>query len=964
MQPPPAPAEPPPVNDRRAVRHPLSLRIAGGVVCGALALALNSIPAPMLSPESPKFAFGGALVLFAFWQLGAVAGLVAAALGYAIGSMGREVMFAMIVLYAVEGFVVSRLAARTRSLVVADVLFWLTGGALLDVLLYRSWMGIGGAFVLILLLKQLLNGVMNTVIADGMARMRTVRRLLGTSGPAPQVFSDVLFDRTVPLVMVPVTIIVLLLARASFAAQYNRVAAQLRESAASAESGAELFLQSRIASLEAFARALPGDTRSSRVTDARAALRAFHAVHPEFYNIFIADAAGRVVATSPELLTDGSSALGLDIGARPYFSAARTSRKVVVGELVLGQLHVRRAYVEPILPIAVPLMATRGAFDGVVMGALDVAALRAILGARAGSEFGTVQLLDRASRVVASTDPAMPVGTQRASELPGLFAGESPYPTAVAPRGRETFTDRLRIDPRLVVSQVLSAFPFAVLVDAPLSLIFRAMSTTSLALILMMLVALLAVYAVARWLGVQLAAPLTAIGAVAQDIAEGESVPRGVLADFESSPVREIRSMATQLSVMDSALRERRDADATRVQQSERMYRETLEQLAQAQKMEGIGRLAGGIAHDFNNLLTPILGYTDLAISTVPEGSPARRDLALVRTAAGRAKEVVAQLLAFGRAQVLDVNRIDLADTVVEFEPLLRRTLRETIDLSVTAEPGIVVEADRAKVQQVLMNLVINAVDAMPNEGRVEVRVTLEEVTDTAVPGPEPLVPGMYGVIIVTDTGVGMDDETRLRAFDPFFTTKPRGKGTGLGLSVAYGIARQHRGTIRVHSSPGGGTRMHVLLPLAPPQTLPKGEPPVLPDVSVGPGPSASAGATLMVVEDESAVRELVRAALSRAGYRILAARDGEEALTRAAAHEGRIDLLLTDVVMPGLNGPELARQFRRVRPEARVLFMSGYAADHIADEGMLSGDADLLAKPFAPDELVARVRTALDRSG
>jgi signal transduction histidine kinase/CheY-like chemotaxis protein len=551
---------------------------------------------------------------------------------------------------------------------------------------------------------------------------------------------------------------------------------------------------------------------------------------------------------------------------------------------------------------------------------------------------------------------------QRAGELPNLFAGESQSPMAVAPRDRQTFADRLGIDPRIVVTQSLSAFPFAVLVDAPLSLIFRAISTASLALILLMLVALLAVYAVARSLGAQLAAPLSAIGAVAQDIAGGENVPRGVLADFESSPVSEIRSMATQLGVMDRALRERRDADATRVQQSERKYRETLEQLAQAQKMEGIGRLAGGIAHDFNNLLTPILGYTDLAISTVPEGSPTRRDLALVRTAAGRAKEVVAQLLAFGRAQVLDVNRIDLAETVAEFEPLLRRTVRESIDLSVIAEPGIVVEADQAKVQQVLMNLVINAVDAMPNEGRIEIRVGLDEVTDTGAPGPEPLVPGTYGVIIVTDTGVGMDDETRLRAFDPFFTTKPRGKGTGLGLSVAYGIARQHRGTIRVASTPGLGTSMHVLLPLARPQSLPKPEAASLPDVSTGPGPSA--GATLMVVEDESAVRELVRAALSRAGYRIIAARDGEEALTRAAAHEGRIDLLLTDVVMPGLNGPELARQFRRVRPETRVLFMSGYAADHIADEGMLSGDADLLAKPFAPDELVARVRTALDRSG
>ena len=438
-------------------------------------------------------------------------------------------------------------------------------------------------------------------------------------------------------------------------------------------------------------------------------------------------------------------------------------------------------------------------------------------------------------------------------------------------------------------------------------------------------------------------------------------MPHELLDEFGASPVQEIRTLGAQFLRMDNALRARRDSDAKAVRASETKYRETLEQLAQAQKMESIGRLAGGIAHDFNNLLTPIVGYTDLAIAGVPAESPARKDLALVRTAAGRAKEVVAQLLAFGRAQVLDTRRLDLADAVVEFEPLLRKLLSVNHELVVITEPGIEVEADRAKVQQVLMNLVLNAADAMPNGGRVEVHVSTE---DHLYPDPsdaEPLPTGRYGVISVGDLGVGMDEATRKRAFDPFFTTKPRGKGTGLGLSTAYGIARQHRGTILVESAVGVGTRMRVLLPVAEevPHLVTSALP--LPDVRLNPVVAVEDGArTLLVVEDEGAVRELVRTALTRAGYRVLAARDGEEALTRAAAHAGRIDLLLTDLVMPGVNGRELALRFRQARPDARVLFMSGFAADVVAEGGSLSGDSDMLMKPFTPDELLTRVQAAL----
>ena len=603
-----------------------------------------------------------------------------------------------------------------------------------------------------------------------------------------------------------------------------------------------------------------------------------------------------------------------------------------------------------------PLSTAGGAFDGVVLGALDAATLRAILAARTGHREGTAQLLDGAGRVVASTSPRWTPGDRRASELARVLGERASLPVTVVSRDGSSYADRLGVDPQLTVAQRVAGLPFAALVDEPLSTVHHSMMPTMLALIALMLVALLAVYAVARDAGAQLARPMQSIGTMAELAAEGQDVPREVLADWAASPVQEIRAVAAKISVADTALRERRKADASHVERSESKYRETLEQLAQAQKMEGIGRLAGGIAHDFNNLLMPILGYTDLAMSSLPTGSQARGDLELARTAAGRAKEVVAQLLAFSRSQVLDVNRVDLDQVVAEFEPLLRTTLSENITLMVIAEPGIVVEADRSKVQQVLMNLVMNAADAMPNGGRVEVRVGLDEsgASRSVRPGPagDRHLRRHHRERHGDRHGRG-DAPEGVRSV---LHHEAERKGHGLGLSTAYGIARQHRGTIVVDSAMGFGTRMRVLLPLAAPAPFqPVVVSPVAEVAPCGASAVAPSLASIMVVEDERAVREFVSTALTRAGYRVLTARRPRCAHPRGGPCGG-IDLLLTDVVMPGLSGPELARRFRMARPGARVLFMSGYAADVIAAEGALPGAADLLVKPFTPDELVARL--------
>ncbi len=940
-------------------RLSLTQRLALGVACGAAALALNEIPAPIVSSASPEFAFGGAFVLFAFHRLGVLPGIVAAVLGYSRTSGVLEVTLAAIAIYGFEAYAVSRLAARTRSLVVADVLFWLTAGPVLDVVTALWWLKLPAGYALLLLVKQLLNGVMNAVLAEVAARSPWMRVRLGLPAGQVRTWQETLFDRTVPVVMVPMTIIVLLIARASHVATLNEVTVRLRQAALAAEDAAARFLDARVATLGELQRELLGE--ASKQGRSRL-LGRFVESHPDFLNVFVTDAAGIVVAAAPERSSLGGDFLGLDMQARPYFEAARAARRPAFGPLVLGRLHVRRSSVEPVLPIAIPIISGAGRFDGVVMGALDARALGTILTTQAESEDGVLQLLDHAARVVVSTSPAWSAGEVRRLAAADAAERRSAVPVMLAPPSDQSYVAQLGASPRLTIAQGVATFPFTVLADEPLSTVYRQLIPTSAALIALMLGALLAVYAVVRTLGAQLTSPLQSIGAVAEDLADGRPVPRSILDRFGASPVQEIRTLGAQFLRMDDALRQRRDADAQAMQRSETRYRDTLEQLAQAQKMEGIGRLAGGIAHDFNNLLTPIVGYTDLAIAGVPADSPARKDLALVRTAAGRAKEVVAQLLAFGRAQVLDTRRIDLADVVAEFEPLLRKSLGVHHELHLDATSGIVVEADRAKLQQVLMNLVLNAADAMPDGGRVEVQVGTTTLTQPDPNDVEPLAPGAYGVILVGDYGVGMDDETRRRAFDPFFTTKPRGKGTGLGLSTAYGIVRQHRGSIQVESTVGKGTRVRVLLPLAEvvPHLLDSAPP--IPDVLIATSLPAEEGArTVLVVEDEGSVRELVRVTLTRAGFRVLAARDGDEALTRAAAHDARIDLLLSDVVMPGLSGPELARRLKQARPSARVLFMSGYAADVVADEGALLGDADLLAKPFTPDELVRRVREALD---
>jgi PAS domain S-box-containing protein len=380
-------------------------------------------------------------------------------------------------------------------------------------------------------------------------------------------------------------------------------------------------------------------------------------------------------------------------------------------------------------------------------------------------------------------------------------------------------------------------------------------------------------------------------------------------------------------------------------------------QLQQSRKMEAVGRLAGGIAHDFNNLLTIISGYTELALSRPHLPQEVRSDIERIENASSRAAGLVRQLLAFSRKQVLQPKILDLNQIVLNLDSLLRRLMDERIEMVTQVGDHLGrVKADPAQIEQVIMNLVVNARDAMPDGGRLVVETCNTELDAKYAVDHASVKPGRYVMLAVSDTGVGMDEQTVAHIFEPFFTTKESGRGTGLGLSTVYGIVKQSGGYIWVYSEPGKGSTFKVYLPLV--EEVSEETPAVrsLPRTQQG-------TETILLVEDEEAVRQLIQTVLTEQGYNVIAPLDPQEAQQIAAQKEGDIHLLLTDVVMPGISGRELAVKISARRPDIRVLYMSGYTDNVITSGGMLERGLAFLQKPFSPAALVQKVRDVLSHT-
>jgi PAS domain S-box-containing protein len=380
------------------------------------------------------------------------------------------------------------------------------------------------------------------------------------------------------------------------------------------------------------------------------------------------------------------------------------------------------------------------------------------------------------------------------------------------------------------------------------------------------------------------------------------------------------------------------------------------EQLRQAQKMEAIGRLAGGVAHDFNNILTVISGYSELLLRQCPDpADPRREDILLIKNASERATNLTRQLLAFSRQQNMRPQVVNLNLVITNVEKMLYRLLTAEIELTTTLAADLgQVRADPGQIDQVLMNLVVNARDAMPRGGQLTIKTKNVNLNQTHIRRHFKVPPGAYVVLTVTDTGTGIDDNTLRQIFDPFFTTKETGKGTGLGLSTVYGIVRQSDGHIIVESELDQGTTFQIYLPRL------KNPVEIVPSQEVSPQTSLRGTETILLVEDETNVRRVAHRFLQKQGYTVLEADHPQVALEICHQYQGQIDLLITDVIMPSMNGRELAEQLVSTYPHLKVLYISGYTDDVLSEQGMLATEMMLLEKPFSSEALAQKVREAL----
>jgi PAS domain S-box-containing protein len=380
------------------------------------------------------------------------------------------------------------------------------------------------------------------------------------------------------------------------------------------------------------------------------------------------------------------------------------------------------------------------------------------------------------------------------------------------------------------------------------------------------------------------------------------------------------------------------------------------EQLAQSQKMEAVGQLAGGVAHDFNNLLTVIMSYSAMLLQDLAPDDPQRADIQEIADAAARGSGLTRQLLAFSRKQVLQLRPVSVNDVVADIEKILRRLIGDDVELATTLDPAVsLISSDPGQMEQVLINLAVNARDAMPDGGRLHISTGEVTVPDDDGSDGIDVEPGVYVAIAVRDTGTGMTRDVQQHVFEPFFTTKEPGKGTGLGLPTVYGIAKQAGGTVVIESEPGEGTAVTVYFPRMDDSAVAVPEHP-------GTHAPLAGDETVLLVEDDASLRALAARALRINGYEVLMAANGAEALKVAASHPGPVDIVASDVVMPGIGGRQLIEQLVETYAGIKVLFMSGYTNDEIVRRGVLGGGTAFLQKPFTPDQLVRSIRAVLDR--
>ncbi len=1009
------------------------------------------------------FILGSVAVMLALRLFGIVPGVMVAVIAGSYTFFLWNHPYALLILAAEALFVGSMLRRGQDNLVLLDAVYWVVIGTPLIWLFYFGVLEMDAQATLLVLLKQSVNGILNTVLASLLIGHAPLARWVsGIPGRPVSSLRHTLFNIMMLLAIVPVLMTMVIDSRHEFSNIEATSVRELESVALKTEEILSFWLKNHLRAVSEVARTasrepLKPTARLQETLDNTKRL------FPDFYNMYIADASARTVAFHPQVNEKGQSTIGLDFSDRIYYREMKATGRAVISDVFEGRGGVFSA----IVTLSVPIIKEKK-FSGYVLGAVNLDHIRErLITFNQPWPFRTT-LLDRNKTVIASTrDDLKPLQTfaQGGTRRPGPPGSKVSILSFADPglppmeQWRQSFFVR-----ELPFSDDI---PWTIVVESPLAPFRDQLYRIQIGSFALILVLMLLAVAVSLVLSGALVGPLRRLAAVTSNLPSRVSVKERV--DLPESPVMEIDSLIRNFQAMVSALsgkfREIESANRT-MRQSEEKYRTLFEQskdvvfistregrfldinpagvelfgyaskdemlqmdivedlylnasdrkrlidnygqkgyvkdfevvmkkkdgepvtvlitatvehdakggialfrgtmrdvtqlkkleqqLLQAQKMEAVGQLAGGVAHDFNNILTAIVGYGNLAKMQMKADDPLCRNVENILTAAERAANLTHGLLAFSRKQIINPKPVHVNAVVREVEKLLRRLIGEDIEfLTVLTPDDPTVMADSGQLQQVLMNLATNARDAMPNGGVLTIETSLVRWEGSGADSSAPGGAGDYVLVAISDTGAGMDEKVRSRIFEPFFTTKEVGRGTGLGLAIVYGIVAQHEGFIEVSSAPGTGTTFHVYLPVIQADSV---------ETAADKVKAVRGGSeTVLVAEDDPAVRELITDILKKYGYQVIAAADGEEAVRLFQEHAERIDLLLLDVIMPKKNGRDVLREIADARPGIKALFLSGYTADIIQRQGLDDEGLAVIMKPVSIPDLLGAVRSALD---
>ncbi len=856
--------------------------------------------------------------------------------------------------YLLEGWTAWWLYRRTRSLPLAIAIFWLGFGWIADWLIYVAWVGLAPAYVFVLFVKQLLNGVLYGTAVDLLA-MRPVRafaaRVDGRRAETVDI-AHYAFRGGMVLAMLPVALVALMYARAQYAGVLEAEEQVNSEIGYQVATRTHAHMEVERYQVEDLVRQLEG---AGTATQIGRILEQHLADRPESDIVAVVDRDGVILAAHPPTSIDGVPLAGADITDRAYFREVRASSRTTYSNLIIGRFPMRRqAVANTAVVIAEPRLDDEGSFAGALIWSIELTyLLHSVIPPEMHGR--SLTLIDQYRRVIVSSDGERASGsllelrpsTEHDADDPrGLETqlGNRRAALHYYPPAEPTLASSLGLDLVHAVYQPIVAPNWGVLVDLPASRLHEQFLPTAQGIAVLFVLLVTSAYLLVRRFASRLTDPVRSAATVAQQVHEGRLDPQPVAA-MERSDLTEMRALGAAFGELDRALQRQRRETAEREEDLQ-------SQLLEAQKMEAIGLLAGGVAHDFNNMLTPILGYADLGAASA-HGQEEREYFEKIRAAAKEAARVTAQLLAFGRRQVLDMESVDLVAEIEQCRPLLRPLLRENIELRIhTRVERAPVLVDTAQFHRILFNLSLNAQDAMQDGGSLTIEV---DVTDSAPHsiGDEARAVERYVVVSVRDTGSGIEPALQRQIFEPFFTTKGPEKGTGLGLATVYGIVKQHGGGVDVSSRPGHGSTFRVFLP----EVVAGSQRPASAE---SPRPATTRSHRILVAEDDTAVRTVIASFLTGHGFEVSAHADAESALEALRRQPFHFDALVTDVVLPAMNGRELWDAVQHLRPGFPTLFISGYGHEVLASQGLPHG-VHLLSKPFTQADLLRSLDQVLE---